>query len=386
MSVIDPFMEGARSTGAPLTDLQELAMLRHDLGGALQGVVGGIGQIDASALGSEARQQFERIAAAARTLDRLVNALFGELPDGVAVGQELELARFLEEVDHRYTGEARALGLAFRVEAESDLPEALRLDPMLFARVIDNLVGNALRFSGAGAIRLAVGRDPEGRIVWRVLEEGPGIWPDPLAGPPAAGPASDGSRHGLGLQIARSLTERLGGEIALANRPTGGLEALLRFPAEVAADAGPPQPHPAAPDLSGLRVLLAEDNPTNQMVASQMLRALNAEVTVCADGVEALERFDQGPVDLVVVDIEMPRLSGLDVIRAIRARSDARAQVPIVALTAYAMREHRERIAAAGANGLISKPVTSVEALRRGLAAHLRPRGAPRGRHGARLG
>ena len=86
-----------------------------------------------------------------------------------------------------------------------------------------------------------------------------------------------------------------------------------------------------------------------------MLRALNAEVTVCSDGVEALERFEREPVDLVVVDIEMPRLSGLDVIRAIRARGDARAQVPIVALTAYAMREHRERIAAAGANGLISE-------------------------------
>ena len=69
----------------------------------------------------------------------------------------------------------------------------------------------------------------------------------------------------------------------------------------------------------------------------------------------------------------MPRLSGLDVIRAIRARSDARGQVPIVALTAYAMREHRDRIAEAGANGLISKPITSVEALGRGLAAHVAP-------------
>jgi len=102
-----------------------------------------------------------------------------------------------------------------------------------------------------------------------------------------------------------------------------------------------------------------------------MLAALNAEVTVCADGVEALERFEAGEIDLVVVDIEMPRLSGLDVIRAIRARGDARARVPIVALTAYAMREHRERIAAAGANGVISKPVTSVEELGRGLAAHV---------------
>jgi CheY-like chemotaxis protein len=107
------------------------------------------------------------------------------------------------------------------------------------------------------------------------------------------------------------------------------------------------------------------------MVASQMLRALDAEVVVSSDGVEALERFEAESFDLVVVDIEMPRLSGLDVIRAIRSRTDERAGVPIVALTAYAMREHRERIAAAGANGLISKPITSVEALGRGLAAYV---------------
>ena len=99
------------------------------------------------------------------------------------------------------------------------------------------------------------------------------------------------------------------------------------------------------------------------MVASNMLRALDAEVLVCSDGVEALERFDDFPADLVVVDIEMPRLTGLDVIRAIRSRTDAKAHVPIVALTAYAMREHRDRIAAAGANGLIPKPITSIEAL-----------------------
>jgi CheY-like chemotaxis protein len=123
---------------------------------------------------------------------------------------------------------------------------------------------------------------------------------------------------------------------------------------------------------------LAEDNPTNQMVATQMLRALRAEVTVAADGIEALERFEERDYDLVIVDIEMPRMTGLDVIRTVRARRDGRAAIPIVALTAYAMREHRERIAAAGANGLISKPIISVQALGEALRGHLQPvRAAP---------
>jgi CheY-like chemotaxis protein len=104
-------------------------------------------------------------------------------------------------------------------------------------------------------------------------------------------------------------------------------------------------------------------------------------VTLAADGVEALERFEEAAFEMVVVDIEMPRLTGLDVIRAIRARRDGRENTPIVALTAYAMREHRDRIGEAGANGLISKPITSIDALARGLAMHMTaPAAAPAGR------
>jgi CheY-like chemotaxis protein len=163
----------------------------------------------------------------------------------------------------------------------------------------------------------------------------------------------------------------MGGTFTLWNRPGGGAEAALVFPAELCEAAAPtPDVRPERPDLAGMRILLAEDNPTNQLVASQMLRALNAQVTLSSDGVEALERFEADEFDMIVVDIEMPRMTGLDVIRTIRARPDRRAQVPIVALTAYALREHRDRIAAAGANGLISKPITSVEALGEALRAH----------------
>ena len=256
------------------------------------------------------------------------------------------------------------------VEAGAGAPAGLRTNRVALGRMIDNLVGNALKFSDAGTVRLTLARAADGSVVFRVADEGPG-----LAGEGAAPPAARAGQ-GLGLEIVRTLADRVGAELSLGNRRAGGVEAVLRFPPGVADDRASAAAALPASDLAGLRVLLAEDNPTNQMVASQMLRSLDAEVTVSSDGVEALERFEAEEFDLVVVDIEMPRLSGLDVIRAIRARGDARAQVPIVALTAYAMREHRERIAAAGANGLISKPVTSVEALGRGLAAHVTRRSA----------
>ncbi len=113
--------------------------------------------------------------------------------------------------------------------------------------------------------------------------------------------------------------------------------------------------------LSGLRVLLAEDNPTNQLVAAQMLESLGASVLLAADGVEALEIVAREPFDVMLVDIEMPRVSGIEVLRTVRRSSGPISEVPMIALTAYVMREHRAAIDAAGADGVIAKPILSIE-------------------------
>ena len=113
--------------------------------------------------------------------------------------------------------------------------------------------------------------------------------------------------------------------------------------------------------LQGMSVLLAEDNVTNQLVATQMLENLGATVDVASDGAIALERLAQNTYDILLVDIEMPRVSGLDVIRSVRSSSGELANAPVIALTAYAMQEHREKIRKAGADGLIPKPIISIE-------------------------
>lgn len=121
--------------------------------------------------------------------------------------------------------------------------------------------------------------------------------------------------------------------------------------------------------LRGKRVLLAEDNITNQMVATQMLEALGARVEVANDGAEALDMLGGG-FDLFLIDIEMPRVSGLDVIRSIRSSEAPLNEAPVIAVTAYALREHREKIAEAGADGLIPKPLVSIEQFGRDIVAH----------------
>lgn len=115
--------------------------------------------------------------------------------------------------------------------------------------------------------------------------------------------------------------------------------------------------------LDGLHILLAEDNATNQMVAMQMLESLGATVTLASDGAEAIAAAEREGFDLALIDIEMPRVSGTDVIRRIREGGGPGADMPLIALTAYVMREHRDAIDAAGADGVIAKPILAIDQL-----------------------
>ncbi|MGB0854366.1 MAG: response regulator [Pikeienuella sp.] len=137
--------------------------------------------------------------------------------------------------------------------------------------------------------------------------------------------------------------------------------------------------------LKGMKVLLAEDNVTNQLVATQMLEALGAEVDVAADGAIALELLKDAAYDVLLVDIEMPRVSGLDVIRSVRDSAEPLASAPIVALTAYAMQEHREKISRAGADGLIPKPIISIEQFGLDILGYMDDGLAARGTHAAKM-
>lgn len=402
MVPFDPALGGGSRVPAPVVaplpePRLDLAMFAHDIRGALQGVFGGLAAIRVEELPAEVREQLQRIGAASRTLQCLSDGLSALSPGAELVDDDdVLLDEFLGTYRERWAGEARCNRLGFEIATAGDLPAGLRIPQLALLRVLGNLTANSIAYAGRGTVRLEVRRNGDGDLVFQLTDDGPGLSDAALRQLAGNGlQEAIPSGHGLGLHIVRTLAARIGGRISVRNREQGGILATLAFPAalcletdghapvttvgagaEAVPDAGN-LPTPPRKNLAGLRVLLAEDNPTNQMVASQMLGVLEAEVVLASDGVEALERFEEAEFDIVIVDIEMPRLSGLDVIRTIRGRSDARARTPIVALTAYALREHRERIAKAGANGLISKPITSIEALAQGLVAHVSPRPAP---------
>ncbi|MBK0398558.1 response regulator [Limibaculum sp. M0105] len=131
--------------------------------------------------------------------------------------------------------------------------------------------------------------------------------------------------------------------------------------------------------LDGLRILLAEDNPTNQMVAVQMLETLGAHVTIASDGEEALEILKASNFDIILIDIEMPRKNGIEVVRELRAPWSRHSDVPVIALTAYVMREHRQAIDAAGADGVIAKPIISITEFGKQILAFAGPKLRQRG-------
>ena len=399
MTAADPFSPG--DSGSPAMPANEAdarrfdtAMLAHDIRSALQGVVGGVAVMEHLTSDPTLREQIDRVSAAALSLSGFVQRVLDDSRDGNGATPKdgLVVADFANALRRRWLGEAREKGLGFELEVDPGLPERLDISRFGLNRVLGNLIANAIGHTDTGSVRVTFGRGADGSASFSVSDEGSGL-PEAEIERVFRGeelPSLDpDALHGLGLHVVRRVSESIGGRIDFGTSARGGVEAVVRFPATGRMDVFPP-PAPVAPasaappetkpgrasegprvDLKGARILLAEDNPTNQMVANQMLRALNAKVTITSDGVEAMEAFEVAEFDLVVVDIEMPRMSGLDVIRAIRGRTDGREGTPIVALTAYALREHRERISAAGADGLISKPITSIDALGRALASYV---------------
>jgi two-component system aerobic respiration control sensor histidine kinase ArcB len=367
----------------------EYAMLAHDIRSALQGVVGGVAVMESLTSDPVLREQVDRVSAAALSLSGFVQRMLDESGDaGGATGKgDLVVSEFANALRRRWLGQAREKDLGFELEVRPGLPERLDLPRFGLSRVLGNLIANAIRHSNQGTVRVILGHEADGAVTFSVTDEGPGV-PDAVIetvfGGDWSAEVDPDTLHGLGLHVVRRVSESIGGRVEIQTAAGGGTRAVLTFPAVLglvpaapvastaasvdAKPGGSPEGHLV--NLRGARVLLAEDNPTNQMVANQMLRALNADVTIVSDGIEAIEAFDAGEFDLVIVDIEMPRMSGLDVIRAIRSRTDGRGRTPVVALTAYALREHRDSISRAGANGLISKPITSIEALGRALARY----------------
>ncbi len=268
----------------------------------------------------------------------------GDFDPGQLVTVVVELAQPL----------ARAKNLQVSATLAADLPRAVRGDAGKLRQVLINLVGNAVKFTSAGVVAVDVRRDGE-RLAFAVSDTGPGIAATEAGrlfthfGQGAAGQRIGGT--GLGLAISQGHVRLMGGTIAVESEPGRG--TTIRFSLPFAPGQAPPPAAPLPAARSG-RILVVDDQEENRLLLAEFLGGAGHTVRGAADGKAGLEQIRAWAPELVLLDMQMPGLDGMGVLRALRAMDGARPRV--VALTANAFAEERQAILDAGAHGFLGKP------------------------------
>jgi signal transduction histidine kinase/ActR/RegA family two-component response regulator len=272
--------------------------------------------------------------------------------------QPTRLREVMDEVQGRWqvrTAQERVT-LAVAYDGEPDL--MAEIDAGRLEQVFDGLIGAALSLARRGAIEASLQAQRRGdalRLIGRVRDTGGGLSAVRLS---QAFDAEAGARSGLGLALCRRIIERLGGEIRAESNVGAGATIVFEFPAREAIMAAEPAVGGAAATVKRpAHVLVVDDNATNRMVAEALCEMFDCTSECVEDGLEALEAARTGRFDLILMDIRMPRMDGVEATRAIRSLSGAPGAVPIIALTANADAEDAKNYIASGMHSVVEKPI-----------------------------
>ncbi|THD71161.1 PAS domain S-box protein [Phenylobacterium sp.] len=323
-----------------------LANMSHEIRTPLTAVLGYTSLLaERDDLDAVAKGQVERIAAAGRGLLAIVNDVldFSKLEAGqlTVTPQPTAAGVLAREVLEMFVFQAQAKSLALRFDSAPDVPDFVALDGRHLRQALVNLVGNAVKFTDRGAVSVSLAYDPAaGRLAVEVTDTGPGIAAKAqeklfqrFSQVDASSTRAKGG-SGLGLAICKGLATAMGGSISLHSRVGKGSTFRLELPAPVVARPVLDDAADVRGDLEGLRVLVADDNPANRELVRAMLEPHGVEVSEVCDGQEALEFAAGLPVDLILMDLRMPRLDGRAAALAIRTGDGPNRDVPILSFSA----------------------------------------------------
>ena len=358
-----------------------LANMSHEIRTPINGVLGALELLDRHPLSNHVRDLVGIAGASARALLKVLNEVLDYADIDMrqpALRSEPVLVRdLLESMQALFRASALAKGVSLQLEVHPVVPQTILGDAMCLRQILMNLIGNAVKFTPAGMVRLRADLDTQrsDRLVIEIVDTGIGIAETDQARlftPFFQADSSDARAYGgagLGLAFSKRMVDAMGGQLTIRSALGQGTTVRMALPlTQGASDAAPAPgtqtvPAQAAVDPAewrhaGTRVLLVEDNEVNRLVAREMLATLGLSVTEAINGKEALDSHVRAPATLVLMDCQMPEMDGFEATRLIREqeRLGRVPHVPIIAVTAHVLESDAERCRAAGMDDFLAKP------------------------------
>jgi len=347
---------------------QFLAAMSHEIRTPMNGVLGMAESLAETKLDLGQRDQLQIMTRSVESLLNLINDIL-DYSKITAGNMSLESSTFnlkqvLEDIHQLLSTSAENQGLGMSLDYDDDMPTHFLGDQLRVRQVMLNLVGNAIKFTEEGAVEIRC-RIKDGAVQLRVTDTGVGIPEKRLDDIFNLFEQVDNSTSrqyggtGLGLAISRQLVDLMAGSIKVSSQKGKGSVFTVSLPLESCEAPCPTTTVSKTKELPqfSLRALVAEDNPVNQLVVARLLARLGVEAVIVPNGQEALDRLDIEDFDIVFMDVRMPVMNGHEATRHIRQRDDAKARIPILAVTADATKADVRMCLESGMDRHLGKPL-----------------------------